>query len=108
VPSRGVNNDYLVLLLPEELDTFLRNLDWVGLPLMSEERTFNFCCVHLELLESTSSEGICADQTYFPVLLHIVEGKLGAGGGFSGTLKSDKHDNVGLSADELVGSKFAS
>jgi len=91
-------------LCAEEFHTLLCDLYWVSFPFVTEEGALNFRCVHLKLLERTSSERISADKSDPPVLLHVVEGELGASGGLSGTLETDEHDHIRLTADKFEGS----
>ena len=48
----------------------------------------------LQLVISTSSEGISADKTRFPAFLLVVIGKLSAGGCLPRALQPNHHDHV--------------
>ena len=106
VSSRGIYNYYFKLLISEELNTLLCNFDRISLFLMTKERTLDFCSIHLELLKSTSSECIGADQTNTPSFLHVVICEFRAGCSFTRSLKPHEHDYIWLAFFELIGAIF--
>ena len=100
--SRSVHNNNLIVVLTEVSYASLCDLYWVSLLLISVEWALDLSSVHLQLCESTGTESICAHDTHFPPLLHVVIRKLGASGRLTGTLQTDKHDNVRLATLELL------
>ena len=96
--TRGINNNYLVLLFSEESNTFLGDLHRVSLFLVSKEWALDLCGVHLELLEGTGSKRVSTYETDAPPFLHIVKCKLRTGGSLTGSLKTNKHDDVALAS----------
>ena len=100
--TRGVDNDYLVVSLSEEVNALLGNLYWVSLVSMTVERALDLGRVHFQLFKSTSSKRISAHQPDTPTALHKLVGKLGARGRLTTALKTDKHDHVRLAPDELI------
>ena len=103
VSTRGIDDNDLKLLLLEEVDTLFSDLDRVSLLLVAEEGTLDLGGIHLELLESTSSESVCADETYAPALFHVMICEFGTSCCFTRSLQTDEHDNVGLALLELIG-----
>ena len=100
--TRCINDDDLVLVLAEVSHTGLGDLDGVSLLLVTIERALDLGSVHLELSEGTGSECISADNTNLPALLHVVVSELGTSCRLTGTLKTDEHDYIWLSAYELI------
>lgn len=100
--SRGIYNDDFKLLLSEEVHSFLGNFNRVCFFLVSKEGAFDLGCIHLQLFEGTSSESVSAHQTNSPSFSHVVVGELGTGGCLTRPLKTNEHDNIGLSLLEFV------
>ena len=102
VTAGCVHDDDLVVVLSEVGHAGLGNLDWIGLLLVAVEGALDLGGVHLELSEGTGAERVSTHNTDLPSLLHVVVGKLGASCRFTGTLETDKHDNIWFSTFELV------
>mmetsp|Transcript_69714 Transcript_69714/g.176911 ORF Transcript_69714/g.176911 Transcript_69714/m.176911 type:complete len:250 (+) Transcript_69714:985-1734(+) len=102
VPPARVDDDQVVLLLLEELNTLLRDFDWVSLVVVSVERDADLGGVLLQLVEGPGPEGVAADQGGFPTLPVVVVRVLGASGGLAAALQADKHDDIALSLLQLV------
>ena len=102
MPTRGINNDNFILILSEVSYTSFSNFNRISLLLVTIEGALNFRGIHLKLSEGTGTEGICADDSNLPPLLHVMIGELGTSRGFTRTLKTDKHDNIGLATLELI------
>ena len=100
--TRRIHNDDLVLILPEICNTILGDFHRISLTLVTIEGTLDFSSVHLQLSKGTRTESISTDDTHFPALFHIVVCKLRTGRCLTGTLKTDKHDDVWLAALEFV------
>ena len=62
MPSAGVHNDEISPLLPEPLDSLLRNDCRVALLVATIERYLSLCAVLLQLVKSSSTEGILAGE----------------------------------------------
>merc|ERR1719336_1623939 len=101
--SAGVHNDDLEALVLEHLHPVPSDDGWVHLGVTSIERDPRLGGVLLQLIVSPGPEGVGTDQAGLPVLLLVVVGQLGAGGGLTGTLKTDKHDDVRFAFLGLVG-----
>ena len=102
VSSRGINNNDFIVFLPKEFDTFFGYQNRISLVLMTKERALNLCSVHFELLKSASPERVSANETNPPSSLHVLVSKLGASGGLSRALKTDKHDDIWLAPNKLI------
>ena len=88
-------------MFSEVRNTLISDLYRVSLILMTEERTFNLCSIHLQLGERSSSKSICAYYANSPALLHVMISELGASSCFSRSLQSNKHHYIRFASDKL-------
>ena len=101
VTTRGINDDNLVLLFPEEGHALLCDFDWVSLVAITIERALNLGGVLLQLLECAGPKRVSADETDAPAFFDVVVGILGAGGRLTSTLQANKHHYVLLASHEF-------
>ena len=94
---RSINNNDLHSFLLELGHSLLSNCHRVSLDVTSIERNPDFSSILLQLIEGTSSEGICTDHAHSPSFLLVVVGHFTASGGLSASLQPDKHDDIDFS-----------
>lgn len=89
-----IDNDHLVVFLFEVLHTFLCDLHRISLRITTIEGHSHFRSVLFQLIESTCSESISADQCCSPSFSLPVISIFCTSGCFSCTLKTDEHNNI--------------
>jgi hypothetical protein len=101
VPSWSIDYYNLIFFLPKVIYTRLCNLYRICLFRMTKKWTFYFCCIHLKLGESSSTEGICTDNSNSPSFFHVMVSKLCTSRCLSCSLQADEHYNVWLVSYEF-------
>mmetsp|Transcript_9121 Transcript_9121/g.19833 ORF Transcript_9121/g.19833 Transcript_9121/m.19833 type:complete len:335 (+) Transcript_9121:1058-2062(+) len=96
VSARGVDDDDLVALVLELGDTLGGDLGGVRLRVRAVERDLSLGRVLLELVESSSAEGVSTDECTFEALPLVQVGILGASRSLPASLQPDEHDDVWL------------
>lgn len=103
VSTRSIDNNDFHPLFFKLVHTFFSYEDRISFDVATIERHSNFGSILLQLIKSTSSESISANKTNFPSFFLIIIGNFCAGGCFSTTLKSDKHNDIAFSPFWLIG-----
>ena len=96
VTTRSIDDDDLELFLLELVDTLLCDLDGIGLGQATVVWDLCFDSILLELIEGTGTESIGANQGSLEASGLVPAGELGTSGGFTGTLQTNEHDDIGL------------
>mmetsp|Transcript_2905 Transcript_2905/g.9996 ORF Transcript_2905/g.9996 Transcript_2905/m.9996 type:complete len:202 (-) Transcript_2905:300-905(-) len=103
VPTAGVHDDQVVLLLAKAVHAGLRDGRGVRLGVRPVKWDPRLGTVLLQLVEGSGAKGVRADHGR-PVSLALVRVRvLGARRRLTVTLKPDKHNHVALSLFQLVG-----
>mmetsp|Transcript_17862 Transcript_17862/g.39417 ORF Transcript_17862/g.39417 Transcript_17862/m.39417 type:complete len:205 (+) Transcript_17862:975-1589(+) len=102
VPSRRIHNNDVIFLSSKHFDSLFCNLHRIGFTIASVERNLGLGCVLPQLIVSSRTERVSADQSTFPALALIKMRKLCARSCLAGALQTHEHHHVALPLLHLI------